>query len=150
MADKPTPGRLYKQAEGDPDRYIALMVEHGYLVPGIPKPLPCGWSPRSKDTPAPVNQPTRERTGAAEGVAGEHVISEQEARAWLDHVDELWRTDATKSVAYPPGIVDAWSSHGVPLSGDRQRPRYQLHARLADGTVVSTPERELQREEHDA
>lgn len=80
------------------------------------------------------------------------VISEQEARAWLDHVDELWRTDATQSVAYPPGIVYAWFSHRLPdaLDGtalDHPLIRYQLHARLADGTEVSTPERDLQQEE---
>jgi hypothetical protein len=33
-APKPTPMDLWQEADGDRDRYIALMKEHGHLVPG--------------------------------------------------------------------------------------------------------------------
>jgi hypothetical protein len=36
MTDKntpPSPGALWKQAGGDRERYIALMIEHGHLIP---------------------------------------------------------------------------------------------------------------------
>lgn len=47
----PTPAELWNQADsehpGDDDarvkRYRELMVEHGYLIPGEPQPLACGW-----------------------------------------------------------------------------------------------------------
>lgn len=49
-----TPGayELWKQAGGgtehyDRERYLALMLEHGHLIPLAPgekrEPLPCGW-----------------------------------------------------------------------------------------------------------
>jgi hypothetical protein len=49
---EPTPAELWKQAGGetdafDRDRYRALLIEHGHLVPLAPgkkaQPLPCGW-----------------------------------------------------------------------------------------------------------
>jgi hypothetical protein len=50
--DKPGPYELWKQAGGGTDaydrqRYRALLIEHGHLVPSAPgekaEPLPCGW-----------------------------------------------------------------------------------------------------------
>lgn len=32
-------------------RYHDLMVEHGLIIPGKPKPLPCGWSPSPAASP---------------------------------------------------------------------------------------------------
>lgn len=29
----PSPHALWKQADGDPERYRALMIEHGHLIP---------------------------------------------------------------------------------------------------------------------
>lgn len=47
MAEHPSPGELYEQADGDRERYRELMFEHGYLIPlkpgEKPEPLPCGW-----------------------------------------------------------------------------------------------------------
>ena len=48
--DRPSPGILWQQANGDSARYRELMREHGHiLVPGdegyeqASKTLPCGW-----------------------------------------------------------------------------------------------------------
>lgn len=50
--DGPSPSELWQAAGGDGERYRALMLEHGYLIPLKPgekrEPLPCGW-------PGPVN-----------------------------------------------------------------------------------------------
>ena len=45
----PSPRDLHEQAGGDHDRYIALMIEHGYLIEGKREPLPCGWPGRRVD-----------------------------------------------------------------------------------------------------
>lgn len=50
----PTPHELWSQADREhpddddarTDRYRELMIEHGLLIPGKPKPLPCGWPKR--------------------------------------------------------------------------------------------------------
>lgn len=57
---RPAPHALWQQAEREhPDdidahraRYRELMVEHGHLIPGKPKPLPCGWSPSPPNAPS--------------------------------------------------------------------------------------------------
>ena len=42
-ATRPSPFELWQQADGDAEEYRRLMREHGHLVPGPPRPLPCGW-----------------------------------------------------------------------------------------------------------
>ena len=51
--ERPSPGVLWYQAEGDPERYRELMLEHGLLLrPGdegyedASRNLPCGWPHR--------------------------------------------------------------------------------------------------------
>jgi hypothetical protein len=39
----PSPGELWFRAGGDGARYRQLLREYGYLVPGTPQPLPCGY-----------------------------------------------------------------------------------------------------------
>lgn len=43
---RPSPERLWERAGGDRERYVALMKEHRYLIPGKSEPLPCGWPHR--------------------------------------------------------------------------------------------------------
>jgi hypothetical protein len=45
MGDTPSPYELWVEADGDPEKYRALLREHGHLIPGKPEPLPCGWNP---------------------------------------------------------------------------------------------------------
>lgn len=47
---KPTPAELWQQADGDAARYRELMREHGHLIPGTPRPLPCGWPTTEVET----------------------------------------------------------------------------------------------------
>ncbi|GAA0970010.1 hypothetical protein GCM10009555_018170 [Acrocarpospora macrocephala] len=63
MTSRPSPNELYEQAGGDPDRYRALMIEHGHLIPGKSEPLPCGWTPRAA---APELTPADEIRAAAD------------------------------------------------------------------------------------
>jgi hypothetical protein len=55
VSERPAPHELCYQAveevgnlddrEAVGRRYRELLTEHGHLVPGTPKPLPCGWAP---------------------------------------------------------------------------------------------------------
>jgi hypothetical protein len=38
----PQPAQLWEMAGGDTPRYLQLMREHGFIVPGPAQPLPCG------------------------------------------------------------------------------------------------------------
>lgn len=67
---RPSAFELWEQAGGetdayDPAEYRRLMVEHGLLVPGPAKPLPCGWAPGSNGHPVSKVQ------DGARGVDGE-------------------------------------------------------------------------------
>jgi hypothetical protein len=51
LAQRPSPAELWHQADvlgassaWRDERYRQLLREHGHLIPGRPKPLPCGWS----------------------------------------------------------------------------------------------------------
>jgi hypothetical protein len=57
---EPSPSELWFRAEAEREaggydddwrrrRYHDLMAEQGYLVPGEPEDLPCGWPGRRRD-----------------------------------------------------------------------------------------------------
>lgn len=63
--DHPSPHALWQQAGGDRERYRALMVEHGHLIPAQPdrpasaeRPIRVSPSPNSDQTlvPSPATE----------------------------------------------------------------------------------------------
>lgn len=56
LSKKPSPYELWTRAEGDRERYRALLREHGLvrdLLPGEQATtLPCGWPKRRRDDDA--------------------------------------------------------------------------------------------------
>jgi hypothetical protein len=51
VSANPSPYDLWRQTDGDRERYRELLIEHGHLIPlqpgEQPEPLPCGWPHRT-------------------------------------------------------------------------------------------------------
>jgi hypothetical protein len=61
MTERPSLYELWRQANGDRERYRELLLEHGHLIPlklgEKPEPLPCGWPHRSSPNPSAATPP---------------------------------------------------------------------------------------------